>query len=332
MVFPTDASRATTPRGAFQITPRKDKEPVTKGSLQWFQKKHERWLQSPRGKVAALPPSSADKKPLRPTSVQPASPPAASPFSFKPPVSASPLLSKPKPSSGFGTQQSSRNENLPASSVQVGDSAPLSIEPAKEASKDPSSSSLSHRDRLIQFYQKYNPEKVDSVDKTLASYLGKEEVLFRKLEEKYVSGKDGMLPPSGTGPQCFLDFNVDGQSIGRVVVKLYQDKTPLASENFRCLCTGEKGRGRSMKDLCYRNSKIHRVVPGMCVQGGDFTKGNGTGGESIYPPNSEHGDMWGKFKDETPFMMHSRKGLLSMANNGTTFLFLFLYSPCAMDL
>lgn len=169
---------------------------------------------------------------------------------------------------------------------------------------------------MIQFYKKYNPVKLDTVDATLANYRGKEETLFRKLEQKYVSGKDGMLPPAGTGPQCFMDFSVDGQSIGRVIVQLFADKAPLASENFRCLCTGEKGKGASTKDLCYRSSKIHRLVPGMCIQGGDFTKGNGTGGESIYPPNSEHGDMWGKFKDETPFLIHSKKGLLSMANNG----------------
>jgi cyclophilin family peptidyl-prolyl cis-trans isomerase len=65
----------------------------------------------------------------------------------------------------------------------------------------------------------------------------------------------------------------------------------------------------------YSSSLIHRIVPNFCIQGGDFTKGDGTGGESIYPPNSEHGDTWGKFKDEF-FMQHNQKGLVSMANNG----------------
>jgi cyclophilin family peptidyl-prolyl cis-trans isomerase len=173
----------------------------------------------------------------------------------------------------------------------------------------------SHRDRLLDFYKKYNPGKIDSVDETLASYRGKEDSLFLKLENKYVTGKDGVLPPSGDGPTCFLDFKFGEGANGRVVVKLYQDKVPIAAENFRCLCTGEKGKGLSGKELSYRFSKVHRVVPNFCVQLGDFTKGNGTGGGSIYQPNSAHGDMWGKFKDES-FMQHSRKGLLSMANNG----------------
>jgi cyclophilin family peptidyl-prolyl cis-trans isomerase len=93
-----------------------------------------------------------------------------------------------------------------------------------------------------------------------------------------------------------------------VEVQLFSDKTPLACENFRALCTGELNKG-------YSSSLVHRIVPNFCIQGGDFTKGDGTGGESIYPPNSEHGDMWGKFKDEF-FMQHNQKGLLSMANNG----------------
>ena len=121
--------------------------------------------------------------------------------------------------------------------------------------------------------------------------------------------------PSGEGPICFLDFSIGGTSVGRVKVKLYQDKVPLAVENFRALCTGEKGMGRSGKPLHYQFSKVHRIVSDFCVQLGDFTKGDGTGGESIYSPNSEHGDMWGKFKDEM-FMQHSKAMLLSMANNG----------------
>ena len=158
----------------------------------------------------------------------------------------------------------------------------------QELEKDvPASSSLprhsseqSHKDRLIEFYKKYNPDKLDKVDDTLASFKGKEDVLFRKLEDKYVKGKNGVLPPGGQGPTCFLDFSIGGADVmGRVTVKLYQDKTPLACENFRSLCTGEKGTGRSGKPLCYKFSKVHRVVPNFCVQLGDFTKANGTGGK-----------------------------------------------------
>jgi cyclophilin family peptidyl-prolyl cis-trans isomerase len=177
-----------------------------------------------------------------------------------------------------------------------------------------------YRTRLVEFYKTYNPSKVDTVDETLNKYKGKEEELFQKLQAKYTGGSATVSQsdfplPSGEGPLCYLKFSVNGQPAGRVVVKLYQDKTPLAADNFKCLCTGEKGMGRLGKPLCYRGSKVHRIVPRFCIQLGDFTKGNGTGGESIYPPNSQHGDAWGRFKDEL-FMQHSKLGLLSMANSG----------------
>ena len=175
--------------------------------------------------------------------------------------------------------------------------------------------SISYRDRLIAFYQQHNPAKLGSVDETLSTYAGREGELFQKLEKRYVKGKTGIPPPGGNGPTCYFQFSIGGTPTQRVVVKLFRDKVPLTAENFRCLCTGERGIGRSGKPLSYLYSKVHRVVTNFCVQLGDFTKGDGTGGESIYPPNSEHGDMWGKFKDEF-FMQHSRKGLISMANNG----------------
>ncbi|KAG7347625.1 cyclophilin type peptidyl-prolyl cis-trans isomerase [Nitzschia inconspicua] len=195
-------------------------------------------------------------------------------------------------------------------------------------SKDPTSfgatfkttNEMDYKTRLIKFYQKYNPSKLNTVEATLIKYKGNEEELFQKLQAKYEgtsskASSSAFPEPCGQGPLCFLKFLVDGQPVGRVIVKVYLDKTPLAAENFKCLCTGEKGMGRLGKPLCYKSSKVHRIVPGFCVQMGDFTKGNGTGGESIYPPNSEHGDAWGKFKDEL-FMQHSKAGLLSMANSG----------------
>jgi cyclophilin family peptidyl-prolyl cis-trans isomerase len=239
-------------------------------------------------------------------------------------VSAAPLGtyasmadSKGPPSFQFGVTSTLGSNTTTSSSSKPVFSIPASEQDTNQKTPaSPANATLPPRDRLIAFYKKHNPEKLDKVEETLANFLGKEDELFRKLEEKYVKGKEGVFPPGGEGPICFIDFVIgDGAKKGRVVVKLYHDKVPLASENFRCLCTGEKGMGRSMKPLCYRFSKVHRIVPKFCVQLGDFTRGNGTGGESIYPPNSEHGDVWGKFKDEL-FMQHSRKGLLSMANNG----------------
>jgi len=108
-------------------------------------------------------------------------------------------------------------------------------------------------------------------------------------------------------PKCFFEITIGKRKIGRMVFELFADITPKTAENFRCLCTGESGVGSSGKKLHFKNSIFHRVISGFMAQGGDFTKSDGTGGESIYGE---------RFADENFIRKHLGPGVLSMANAG----------------
>ncbi|SHO76080.1 Similar to S.cerevisiae protein CPR6 (Peptidyl-prolyl cis-trans isomerase (cyclophilin)) [Malassezia sympodialis ATCC 42132] len=116
-----------------------------------------------------------------------------------------------------------------------------------------------------------------------------------------------------TNPVVYLDIEFVGgappsrEGGNRIVLELFQDKVPKTAENFRALCTGEKGTGKAGVPLSFKNSLFHRVIPHFMIQGGDFTNFNGTGGESIYGE---------KFEDENLEGKHDEPFLLSMANAG----------------
>ncbi|CAL5066818.1 unnamed protein product [Urochloa decumbens] len=114
--------------------------------------------------------------------------------------------------------------------------------------------------------------------------------------------------PKNKNPHVFMDISIGGGSAERITFELFANVVPKTAENFRALCTGERGIGAStQKPLYYKGTNFHRIVKGFVAQGGDFSTGDGRGGESIYG---------GKFPDENFRLMHDQPGLLSMANAG----------------
>jgi peptidylprolyl isomerase len=165
--------------------------------------------------------------------------------------------------------------------------------------------------------------KIDSSNKDVRKTLAtlKSKVAEAKEKEKQTFGglfgksggiyndKKGPIVPNAKGdnPHVYFQIKQGDEDLGKIVMQLYKDITPKTAENFRCLCTGEKGTGTLGKPLHFKGCTFHRVIKDFMIQGGDFTNGNGTGGESIYGE---------KFADENFLIKHTKGGQLSMANAG----------------
>ena len=117
-------------------------------------------------------------------------------------------------------------------------------------------------------------------------------------------------PPNPVAPivhatgltRCFFDVSIGGEKAGTITFELFDDTVPKTANNFLSLCLGDND-----KKLTYKGCAFHRIIKGFMCQGGDMTKGDGTGGESVYG---------GKFDDEAFVDNHDAPGLLSMANAG----------------
>ena len=145
-------------------------------------------------------------------------------------------------------------------------------------------------------------------------------VFFLALATTVMAGGD---PIDTITQKVYFDVEIDGEKTGRIVFGMFGNTVPRTVSNFAQLATGEAGTGNSGKPLHFKGSAFHRIIPGFMAQGGDFTLGDGRGGESVFG---------NKFEDENFLLKHTKPMLLSMANagpntNGSQFFITFAATP-----
>ena len=162
---------------------------------------------------------------------------------------------------------------------------------------------LNENDEGIKYVQNLieNQKKIQNVNKKKFS----KNIFKQKLyDDKPNNFKPNFIPEkiNEKNPKCFFEIQIgkNDENLKRIEFELFKDHVPKTSENFRCLCTGEK-------NLHYKNSIFHRIIKDFAISGGDFENNDGTGGKSIYGKT---------FEDENFYYAHNKEGILTMANSG----------------